>query len=35
MSEIIISAKDIEVQFRVRERYLTAIRKVSLDLFNG
>ena len=35
MSEIIISAKDIEVQFRVREKYLTAIRNVSLELFNG
>ncbi len=35
MSEIIISAKDIEVQFRVREKYLTAIRNVSLDLYNG
>ena len=35
MSEIIISAKDIEVQFRVREKYLTAIRNVSLELYNG
>ncbi len=35
MSEIIISAKDIEVQFRVRDSYLTAIRNVSLDLYNG
>ena len=35
MSEIIISAKDIEVQFRVRENYLTAIRNVSLDLYEG
>ena len=35
MSEIIISAKDIEVQFRVRDNYLTAIRNVSLDLYNG
>ncbi len=35
MSEIILSAKDIEVQFRVRENYLTAIRGVSLDLYEG
>ena len=35
MSDIIISAKDIEVQFRVRENYLTAIRNVSLDLYEG
>ena len=35
MSEIIISAKDIEVQFRVRDNYLTAIRNVSLDLYEG
>ena len=35
MSEIIISAKDIEVQFRVRDSYLTAIRNVSLDLYEG
>ncbi len=35
MSEIVISAKDIEVQFRVRASYLTAIRNVSLDLYEG
>ena len=33
--KIILSAKDIEVKFRVRESYLTAIRKVSLDLYDG
>ena len=33
--EPIISAKDIEVQFRVRDNYLTAIRGVSLDLYEG
>ncbi len=33
--EIIISAKDIEVKFRVRDKYLTAIRNVSLDLYKG
>ena len=32
---IIISAKDVEVKFRVRDRYLTAIRNVSLDLYEG
>ncbi len=32
---IILSAKDIEVKFRVRDKYLTAIRGVSLDLFEG
>ena len=37
MSErkIILSAKDIEVKFRVRDNYLTAIRNVSLDLYDG
>lgn len=35
MSEVIISAKNIEVQFRVRDHYLTAIRGVSLDLYKG
>ena len=35
MSEIIISAKDIEVQFRVRDNYLTAIRNVSLDIYEN
>ncbi len=32
---IVLSAKDIEVKFRVRENYLTAIRNVSLDLYDG
>ena len=32
---IILSAKDIEVKFRVRDNYLTAIRGVSLDLYEG
>ena len=32
---IILSAKDIEVKFRVRDNYLTAIRNVSLDLYEG
>ena len=33
--KIVLSAKDIEVKFRVRENYLTAIRGVSLDLYDG
>ena len=32
---IILSAKDIEVQFQVRSRILTAIRGISLDLYEG
>ena len=31
----ILSAKDVGVKFRVRDRYLTAIRGVSLDLYEG
>jgi oligopeptide transport system ATP-binding protein len=33
--EVIISVKDLEVQFSVRNRILTAIRKVSLDIYKG
>ena len=32
---IILSARDIEVKFKVRDRVLTAIRGVSLDLYDG
>ena len=32
---IILSARDVEVKFRVRDNYLTAIRGVSLDLYEG
>ena len=32
---IIHSVKDVEVRFRVRDNYLTAIRNVSLDLYEG
>lgn len=32
---VVLSVKDIEVQFRVRDSYLTAIRNVSLDLYDG
>ena len=34
-NNVIISAKDVEVKFRVRDKYLTAIRGVSLDLYEG
>lgn len=33
--KIILSAKDIEVQFQVRSRILTAIRGISFDLYEG
>ena len=33
--EVIVSVKDLEVQFSVRNRILTAIRKVSLDIYKG
>ena len=33
--KIVLSAKDVEVKFRVRDNYLTAIRGVSLDLYEG
>ncbi len=32
---VVLSAKDIEVKFKVRKNYLTAIRNVSLDLYEG
>lgn len=33
--KVILSAKDIKVQFRVRGRVLTAIRGISLDIYEG
>lgn len=33
--EVILSAKDVEVKFRVRDRILTAIRGISLDIYKG
>ena len=33
--KVILSAKDVEVKFRVRQNFLTAIRGVSLDLYEG
>jgi oligopeptide transport system ATP-binding protein len=35
MKEKIVELKDIEVKFRVRDRDLTAIRRVSLDIYRG
>lgn len=32
---VVLSARDVVVKFRVRERVLTAIRDVSLDLYEG
>lgn len=34
-NKVILSAKDIVVKFKVRNRILTAIRNVSLDLYEG
>ena len=34
-NNIILSVKDLEVKFKVRERELTAIRKISLDIEEG
>lgn len=33
--KVVVSIKDLEVKFRVRDKYLTAIRKVSLDVYKG
>ena len=33
--DVIVSVKDLEVQFSVRNRILTAIRRVSLDIYKG
>ena len=33
--KVILSARDIEVQFQVRSRILTAIRGISFDLYEG
>lgn len=37
MSEkkVVLSVKDLEIKFRVRERFLNAIRNISLDLHEG
>ena len=34
-NNVVLSARDIEVKFTVRGRVLTAIRNVSLDLYDG
>ena len=33
--EIILSAKEVDVKFKVRGRVLNAIRGISLDLYKG
>jgi len=33
--DVIVSVKDLEVEFTVRNRVLKAIRKISLDIFKG
>ena len=33
--DVIVSVKDLVVQFAVRGRTLTAIRKISLDIYKG
>lgn len=33
--KVILSAKDVEVKFQVRSRILTAIRGISLDIYEG
>ena len=33
--KVILSAKDVEVKFRVRGRILTAIRGISLDIYEN
>ena len=31
----VLSVKDLEIQFKVRDRRLNAIRRISLDLYEG
>ena len=33
--KLLLSVKDLEVKFRVRGRILTAIRNISLDIYEG
>ncbi len=33
--KVVLSARDIEVKFQVRSRVLTAIRNISLDIYDG
>lgn len=35
MSEVILSVKDLVIQFKLRGKTLTPIRRISLDLFKG
>ena len=34
-NEVILSVKDLDIQFNLRGRELKAIRKCSLDLYRG
>ncbi len=34
-NKVLLSIKDLEVKFRVRGRILTAIRRVSLDIYEN
>jgi len=33
--EVVLSVRDLEVKFKVRQHYLNAIRRISLDLYQG
>ena len=33
--EVVLSVRDLEIKFKVRDHYLNAIRRISLDLYQG
>ena len=33
--EAVLTVRDLEIKFRVRNHYLNAIRRISLDLYKG
>ena len=33
--EAVLTVRDLEIKFRVRNHYLNAIRRISLDLYQG
>ena len=33
--EVVLSVRDLEIKFKVRQHYLNAIRRISLDLYQG
>ena len=33
--EVVLSVRDLEIKFKVRHHYLNAIRRISLDLYQG